>query len=503
MKRFASFVSRIRPLIRPYSRPIGYSDVLSDVLSNIMASFLIVLVGGLLLTNSTYQFSLFTRLRNSFVGPVAAYERIANIRGVVLDDETTLILGERSFPGDVYDALGESIRVINEYAATVSERRVVIGVDYVLNSVEKDGELDLLAAVLGELEPNLLVVLGGALSQAGIETGYFRSDVFRDRLISRLRQARGDEYVDRHIFIGNLHILKGNAVSGFQELENTDIALGYFPVFDQSGVVYYSLPFMMFMLGEIVPPDGLGTNGFCISSQGYLRYDCDVDPWLRPAVGKTLSDFRNTPLRFNFFSANDLSEGPLSLFNYFPLTRLSAAFNTDGLGAKSLREAIDINAFPLMERGIEPAEKSKADYFLIYRTKSLGYIRDNVSDDVVVTPASGRDSFTNGIQTVSGAMTHMVALSNLLRGEYIREAPAWVERLLAVLLSLLCIGLGLRCEFRSLMLSGVCIAVGVIALGYILFLFNILFSCRLPLMLSLGIVIAIGGTRFLASTVEK
>lgn len=487
------------PSLRPYKRPVGGSDLIADTLSNILASLILVLVGGVLLTNSTYQFSIFTRLRNAFIGPAAAYERVANIRGVALDDETSLILGERPFPGGVYDAIAESLKSINDYAKTVPGRRVVVGVDYVLNSVEKEEEFDALAAALGGLEPNMLVVLGGALSQAGIGTGYFRSDIFRDLLMARLRKARGDAYVDRHIFIGNLHILKGNAVSGFQELEDTDIALGYLPAFDRSGVVNYSLPFMMYMLGEIVPEQELGTNGFCISSQGYLRYDCDVDPWLKPATGKVLADFSNTPLRFNFHSGNDLSEDPLGRFNYFPIGRLSAALNADGLDLKGLRDAVDVNAFPLMEQGIEPPENVKADYFIIYRTRSLGYVRENASDDVVVTPASGRDPFTGSIRTVSGAMTHITALSNLLKGEYIREAPTWATPALSLFLAALCLFLGFRCEFRALMLWGMAVGLGTISAAYALFLCNIFFSCRLPLIVSLGIVLVLGAARFLAS----
>jgi CHASE2 domain-containing sensor protein len=83
------------------------------------------------------------------------------------------------------------------------------------------------------------------------------------------------------------------------------------------------------------------------------------------------------------------------------------------------------------------------------------------------------------------------------------EAPAWTERAFAFLLSLLCLVLGLRLEFRSLMLSGIGIAAGVVVLGYVLFLFDIFFACRLPVILSLGIVILLGGARFLAGAEGK
>lgn len=491
-----------RAFLRPFSRPVDGADLVADILAEVLTGFLLLLVGGVLVSNSTYQFSVFTKLRNAFVSPKEAYERIADIRAVVLDDETSLLLDEGDAPGGAYDAIAEAVRAINEYAKTAGERRVVVGVDYVLNSVKEDRELDALVSALEELEPNVLVAFGGALSQAGTETGYFRSDVFRDRLGARLRKAKGDDYVDRHLFIGNLHILKGAAVSGFQELEDTDIALGYVPVFDQAGVAYYSLPFMMYLLGEVVPPDSLGSDGFSVSPQGYVRYDFDPDPYLLPASGKKIADFSNRPLRYNFHSPDDLAEAPLGMFNYFPLTRVSSRFSTDGSGAKSLREAVDVNAFPLMQQGIEVAGRGKADYFLVYRTRSLGYIEEGASDDVVVTPASGRDPFTNDIRVVSGAMTHLVALSNLIEGEYIVEAPGTAVAAAAVLLALLCLAIGLRCEFRTILLSGIALTLLVAASSYALFLLGVFFPCKLLLGLIAGILVGLGAARFLAGKGE-
>lgn len=497
-KRGALRAAARRAFLRPFSRPIAGSDLVADILADVLTGFVLLLVGGILISNSTYQFSLFTKLRNAFADPKAAYGRIANIRAVVLDDETNLLLNEGDFPGGVYDAIAESVRSINDYAKTAEGRRVVVGVDYVLNSVKEDRELDALASALSDLEPNVFVAFGGALSQAGTETGYFRADVFRDRLAARLRKSKGDEYVDRHFFIGNLHILKGAAVSGFQELEDTDIALGYVPVFDQAGVAYYSLPFMMYMLGEVVPSDSLGSDGFCISSQGYVRYDFDPDPALVPATGKKIADFSNRPLRYNFRSPDDLAEAPLGMYNYYPLTRVSSRFNTDGGGAKSLREAIDVNEFPLSQQGVEAAGKSKADYFLVYRTKSLGYIDDDVSADVVVTPASGRDPFTNDIRVVSGAMTHLVALSNLIWGEYIVEVPGAAVSAVSIVLGLLCLYIGLRCEFRTILLSGAAFTILTAAAAYAFFLRGVFFPCKLPLGLIIGILLGFGAIRFLA-----
>jgi Predicted transmembrane sensor domain len=489
--------------LRPYGTAGGYSGLLSDVFSNVLASLLIVVVGGAIISNSTYQLSVFTKARDAFIGPKAAYERLAGIRGLAIDDETGYVGDEKALPGGVYDAIAESLRSINDYAATVEGRKVVVGVDFVFNNVQRSEELDRLVSVLGALGPNVFVVLGGALSQAGTETGYFRSDLLRDAVLGRVARARGADYVSRHVFVGSLHILKAKAVSGFQELEDTDLALGYVPAFDQSGVVYCSLSFMMYLLGEVIPDSEIGPKGFAVSPQGYVRYDCDVGPWLVAATGKPLAAFANAPLRCNWYSSADLADDPLGKFNYFPIGAVSATFNTDGLGARSLREQIDDGAFPLMKAGVAAEGERKADYFFIYRTKSLGYVKDGASDDVVVTPASGKDPFTNEYRTVSGAMVHMVALSNLLRKEYIVEAPVWAPAALSILVGLLCLGIGLRCGYKWSIIWGTAILAAILALGYALFCNGVFFPCREPIIASLGTLMIIGTARYVASLKEE
>jgi hypothetical protein len=493
-------------VLRVFARPIVFSGILSDTLSNIIAGLLVVLFGGILLANSTFQFSQFTRIRNAFVGPKACFARMANIRGVALDDETGLKQAEFKPPATVYDALAEGIRAIEAYAATVPERRVIIGVDYVLNGIGKADDLDKLADSLCNLGPNAFAVLGAAMNQAGTNTSYFRYDLYRDRLLAKVIARKGEAYARGKIFVGNLHLLKGNAVSGFQELENSDIALGYVPVFDQGGAVpcaYYSLAFMMYALGEIVPQAELVAGRFSISPDGYLSPDADADDWLKSAIGHTQAYFSNKPFRYNFFSASDLSSHPYYRFNYFPLGRLSKDYDTSGQGATSLRTGIDGNDFALATQGVEVENKTKADYFMIYRAMSLGYIGADASADVVVTPASGRDPFTDTMDEVSGAMTHMVALSNLINREYIVEAPWWLDKVLAAVLALACLLLGLRAEFRTIILAGAGMAVGVLLFGYLLFAFNIFFACRLPLIVSLGMLITLAAARFLASVEGK
>jgi hypothetical protein len=491
-----------RPVLRAFRRRVGFSGVLSDTLSNIFAGLLVVLFGGIILSNSTFQFSLFTRIRNAFISPASYYSRMANIRGVALDDETSLKLSEFKAPATVYDALAEGIKAIDAYAATVPDRRVVIGVDYILSGIGKAGDLDKLADSLSGLGSNVFVVLGAALNQAGTNTSYFRYDLYRDRLIAGVIARKGEVYARGKIFAGNLHLLKGNAVSGFQELENTDIALGYVPVFDQGGAVscaYYSLAFMMYSLGELVPQADLAAGRFSMSQDGYLSPGVDADTWLDSAVGHTQAYFSNKPFRYNFFSANDLSSHPYFRFNYFPLGRLSKDYDTSGQAAMSLRESIDGNNMALEVQGVDTEKKTNTDYFVIFRAMSLGYIGPGASADVVVTPASSRDPFTNTMEQVSGAMTHIVALSNLINREYIIEAPLWLDKVLTIILALFCLWIGLHAEFRTIILTSAGMAAGVLLLGYILFIFNVFFACRLPLIVSLGILMTLASGRFLVS----
>ena len=457
-----------------------------------------LLWGIIFFSNAFYQFSLFTGIRNTFISDRRAGSLLSGIYCLGIDPKIRLILKDREEPFSTYDLIAEGIQTIGDYARLHPERRIVAGIDFAFAAKEGPESLHRLVHALAEIPGNMFIVFGGILINEPGTIAFLRSDLLGESIVPEATSLSADPAVADRFFLGNIHYLKGSIRSGFEGNEDVKAAVGYIPLYSSGTDVsslFCSLPLGMFIVGEIMERNGNGRFDFWTDfAMGLSRFD------LSSGIGKRLEEKTGRPIRklvglyyYNFFTRRNISDFEknfLWLSNHS--NRIDSALPVEEYFAQ--REALEL----LLQGSVTPARGGKAEYFFIAPVAVPEFLLDREQEnDLIITPASGRNAFTYEVETVDGVMAHIMALSNLRNRFFTTQAPLWAE----ILLSMAMIGgvffiTWYNDLFKGLLLS-ILFVLAITAGVFLLFLAGHFIALKISLALSVLIFVAVSIARFI------
>jgi hypothetical protein len=168
--------------------------------------------GVIFFSNPLYQFSLFTKLRNLGISYNQEEKYLSDIYCIGIDPEARLSLIDRndsnSKQNTQFDLIADAMEIINRYARTKEEKRIVIGVDYVFAVPESVQPFESIRQALINMPPNVFVVFGGSFVNRPDTLTTFRARLMEKQLIDPLYDI--DPTIIDHIFVGSIHYDRGS-----------------------------------------------------------------------------------------------------------------------------------------------------------------------------------------------------------------------------------------------------------------------------------------------------
>lgn len=434
-------------------------------------SFILFLVFSFLsimfLSNEYFQLSLFTNADNFFKKEKKINQEI-NV--LYIDPESYLRMGERyENRVDVeYRLLSGAIRTVSIVAKQNTEP-MIVALDYallkkVMENEEGAGYRQLIDALAGTPD-NLILVFGGTLTQSKYGTFYLRSDIIynliKDSWALKNSGSHSVSYEDfsNRFYLANIHYSRAVIRTGLKE-GDIQAAVGYYPCinvsYEESDItsLAYSLPFAMFMLGEV------------ITTNRQLRENTksellDKGGWKLP-IGSPLLK-KNFEKRFKNRSGRE--------FTFWATNFLYYNFDKTGNIKKINRQYYTLyNYFePVNKMASSPAFKF-AKYFFIAKESPPQYLSSG-DDENIITPVYQKDRYTGQIKTTPALMTHITALDNLLDKESIIKAPPFLH-LFTILLFILLIIIFWRYNLLTSILSIIAGLLVISLYSYFLFTFS-------------------------------
>ncbi len=487
--------------LRQYRKEMRLSPLFIETTVSILAGLFMLIWGIIFFSNAFYQYSLFTGIRNLFIGREQAEKSLAGVYCLSIDPKIKLLLEDRGVEVTDYDLIADGIDVIGEYARAHPEKRIVIGIDFAFASGSIPGSFDPLVASLASIPENLYVVFGGMLIQEPETVSFLRPDLIGDRILSQAVQRAEDPSLLDRIFLGNIHYLRGSIRSGFEGAEDVKAAVGYTPLLvygDEVSSLYCSLPLSMYIAGEVMEKGSDGRYNFWTDfAMGLSGFDLEsgIESRLREKTGKGIRELVDF-YYYNFFTSKNISEFKQ---NFLWLANHSSYLDFTTPIEAYFENRIDVQL--KLEGRSRMKPEGQAEYFFIASTSVPEFLlSEGETNDIIITPASGRNVFTYEVETVDGVMAHIIALSNLRNRFFTTQAPEWITALFYLLL----IGSVFLITWNNDLFRGLLLTVSaiflVIAIDFLLFLFGLFAPLKTPLAIAMMVFGFVSIARFMYTT---
>ena len=425
-----------------YRGEMKLSPLFIEATVAILTGLFLFVWGFIFFSNNIYQLSSYTKLRNMFISEEREEKFLEDIHCITIDAEMALILEERI--GDITDYyyIAQALEAVKDFALAHPERRVVTGIDFAFLSSLASSEgppqatdpLADLIDVLAQMPKNMFVVIGGILSMSKGTIKTLHTDFVRERIIYPATEHDYD--MEYNYFIGNIHILEGAVQRGGEGGEEEMTAIGYVPLASTGKKHFFSLPVAMYIAGEIMEPgaegDGQKPYDFWtdfIMGNSSFDYESGFVERFERKTGRRFLDF-GSRFYYNFFTDKGIQQFK---YHHIQLSDIAEALKDEEERTK-------------YERGIEghyrslaSLDKEKDEDELFTEDDAVSYffvsfgampeflLREGEENDLVVSPAAKRNSFTNEMEEVAGVMTHITALSNLRNQFYIKDSSRAVK----------------------------------------------------------------------------
>ena len=544
MKEFLSSLLKSKT----YRGEMRLSPLFIETTVSILAGFFLFLWGFIFFSNSLYQFSLYTQLRNAFITEEKTEEYLDNIHCISIDAETRLVMEEAKGELTDYYYIAMALKQIKDFAQEHPEKRVVTGIDFAFLTSMKEtaGGAEAVVEVLKTIPKNMFIVLGGVLHQREGSISTLHTDFLREGIVY---PATDHDYsMEHNYFVGNIHVLEGEVRTGSEGDEGGLAAIGYFPIVTTGGKHFFSLPLVMFIAGDVMEKFET-TEG--------EKYDFGTDFGEGISLLETASGIRerieeaigipyprlSRQRYYNFFTSRDMNDFPThfiqlsdiadetrdpdevtqfaGITGYYEklaqLERLSAlaaeadaAEETEGEKQDEKNDGTpkeDSKQLPGSTQALEPVfddEDGPLYFFITFGNMPEFLLKEDEENDLILTPASGRNSFTGEMEDVSGVMAHITALSNLRHQFQVDDASPealWLSRILSVLaVAVAVLGSWLAPDVKRALLYTTAAAAGLMVISFICFFFGLFVKVQLALAL---IILAFGGIsifRFIYTT---
>lgn len=456
---------KVRLLLKRIPKPsalvsqVHVTPLVMETVVSILAGLFMMVWTMVLLSNDFYQLSLFTRLRNFLAGENSIKQ---NIKVIDIDSNSELKAAEKfQDPGRKIRLLAEGISLLGQYAALQHNKTIISGLDFVIlqkpdnaeakNEAEKGkysfqerifkqelGAMQVLAESVAKLPDNVHLVFGGALQVHDGGYTFLRQDIiynFMNTLLhNEMQKKSGPSSANnwkQRFWMGNVHYLEGKLKSGMESIDDVNAAVCYLPLSNTAVEInkfYLAMPFIMFLLAEILEkqPDKLPYL-HCHHVDGHYSFD-NPEKWQAAdnfLNGRALSDYAKESFYYNFHTNRDIKSFPLqyySLQNYSSLFKpLSRPFFI-AVKQKEIAQAAVLKKKTAGNKKDNKAE-SAVEFVFLAQCMSPVYLEEG-SQDIIISPAASQNPFTQIAEPVSGVMTHICALENLLDNNFIRRGKS-------------------------------------------------------------------------------
>ncbi|MBN2536068.1 MAG: hypothetical protein JXB88_24520 [Spirochaetales bacterium] len=401
--------------LKKYSKELRLSPLFIETSVSILAGLFMFIWGVIFFSNPLYQFSLFTKVRNAGISLTREEKFFSDIYCIGIDPEARMTLIDEEGSFTQFDLIADALNVINTYAETEKEKRIIIGIDYAFAVPESVRPFNNIRKALAAMPPNVFVVFGGLLVSRPDTLTMFRSRLMEDQLIDPLYNV-DSSLIDR-IFVGSIHYDRGSIRSGFENEEDIKAAIGYYPLLYLGIKSFSSLPLAMYIAGEIMEQAEDGRYDFYTDFGEGLSMFPDpegMNKKLKNRLGKDLGDL-GRQLYYNFFTGKGIAR----FKNHFMwLSAVSPRFENSTMG---------LTNYFSMDIVKKEKSPSKTEYFFITQSVMPEFLLgEGEENDVIQTPATGKNPFTYENETVMGVMSHITALSNLKHRYFITQVPDWL-----------------------------------------------------------------------------
>ena len=487
--------------LRKYRKEIKLSPLFIETTVSILAGLFMLIWGVIFFSNAFYQYSLFTGIRNLFISREQAQKNLSGIYCLGLDPKIKLILKDRGVVATDYDLIADGIGAIGDYARAHPERRIVIGVDFAFAASEGPGSFDRLVEVLAGIPENLFVVFGGVLIQEPETVSFLRPDLIGEAILWEAAGRSEDGALLDRIFLGNIHYLKGSIRSGFEGAEDIKAAVGYMPLFVYGADVsslFSSLPLSMFIVGEVMERGDDGRYNFWTDfAMGLSGFDVEsnIEARLEDKTGRSIRKLVNL-YYYNFFTRKNISDFKQ---NFLWLSNHSTYLEFTTPIDEYFEQRIDVQLKLEGRSRIKP--RGDAEYFFIAPVRVPDFLLgEGEENDIIITPASGRNAFTYEVETVDGVMAHITALSNLRNRFFTTMASGWIVAVFYLLL----VGSVFLITWNNDLFRGLLLTVSaiffIIGIDFILFIFGLFAPLKTPLAISVMVFAIVSISRFMHTT---
>jgi hypothetical protein len=475
--------------LKKYSKELRLSPLFIETSVSILAGLFMFIWGVLFFSNPLYQFSLFTKLRNSGISRTQEETYFSDIYCLGIDPEARMALVDEEAGFTHFDLIAESLMVINSYAETQPEKRIIVGIDYAFAVPESIHPFKNILKALEKMPSNVFIVFGGLLVKRPDTLTMFRARLMEEQMIDPLYDI--DMTIIDRVFVGSIHYDRGSIRSGFESEEDIKAAIGYYPILSMGIKSFSSLPFAMFMAGEIMEQGEDGYYNFYTDfGEGLSIFSepDEINKELKARAGKTLTDL-GKQLYYNFFTGKGIAQ----FKNHFIwLSAVSPRFenSTFGLSNYFSMDFID-----------KQETTGKAEYFFITQSIMPEFLLgEGEVNDVIQTPATGKNPFTYEDETVMGVMSHITALSNLKHRYYIHQVPDWVMIIISCIVLLFVFVFSWTRDLGRSMLFSLIMVFSYITFSYILFCFGFFLPVTAAFALSLMVFGLVAILRFILTT---
>jgi len=396
--------------------------------TSFLIGLLFLLWGIIILSNQFYLLSCYTHIQNFIFGEKRIDDRI-NVLHV--DTESYLIMSELYDDKlDIeYHLFAEAIDVLTQLAKQTNES-VIAGIDMVylrkpMPDKNREG-YELLIEKLASIPDNLYIIFGGEIDQRQDGFFYLRTDIIDDLVMKALEKRNLNKKLSieeqkkfrNQFYIGYLRLGLATVKSG-KNKEFFKTASGYLPGFrpsDKIPMLFFSLPYSMFLVGEIISEN----NRFIEE----IKCDKLSGSWEIPQ-----------DLRDNFFKINSEKikikdiQNFLSSFIYY---NFENSKDIKDLGEQYYRlydHSEEINEWA------NPVKYNNQKYFFLTKGIYPDYL-DTTQSDRIVSPAFRKNYLTDEIKSVSGVMAPIMALNNLLNKTYVQKLHFLFHIILIIFLSI-------------------------------------------------------------------
>ncbi len=488
-----------RRILKPYRSNIDITPLMIEITVSVLAGFFLLFWGMIFFSNTFYQQSKLTKLRNTFIGNAGDEEIYRDVTILSPDIDDTIINNGENDSSYLLKFITDAVSVCAEFARNGSpDSIIVLGIDYAIAGADfSDEELRPLADLIGSLPPNFRVVFGTFLldSPGGPVSG---TQHLFSRIAGLSKTPVRTVPHSTQIYFGSIETLNATVTAGFEGGGGYSIAAGYQPLIPvnsttvaagasvKSVSAYLSFPLAMFAAGEINPLQfGGNPSEFILSDYGSA-----AGAARRQSVTLFISEDGADSITVieerTGYSREELS-GPV----YYDIRTSN---DTDAVPGRFYW----LSDFRALVNNAKPGDSQGVKYIFAIPPLLPAYFSE-ADNDLTLTSASGINRFTGEYTQVRGVVKHITALSNLRNARRLVQKPGW-SVILSVIFGAAVIVLSAVAPsfFHSLLWTSGLMAAFVLII-FTAFTFGNLISWNLGLGLILGGFIIMSFIRLLAA----